>query len=138
MRHLAWLGAVPQAKSEKLADGDKRVSRIERLTEQGIMPELPPNPAPHLTNLLFEVGPAEPGGMDDAPIGWSTLRDWQAQVGLQLPPWQARLLRRLSRDYVAEARQARDEDRPAPWGATIQEKRDVVAARVRAIFGGRA
>ena len=139
MRHLAFLGAVPQPKKRTLADSDAPpVSRIEALTADGVVPAMPPCSAPHLVAWLMEVGPIEPGVMDQAPIGWSTLRDWQAQIGLTLPPWQVRLLRRLSRDYAIESRRARDEDCPAPWGVITEDQREAVDAKLRAAFGGLA
>jgi len=104
----------------------------------GIEPIFPPNPAPHLIRYLMEMGPVEPGGMDAAPVSWTTMRHWQEQTGIELPPWQARLIRRLSADYLDQSRKAREPDCPAPWGQRTEEERHAISAKIKDLFGGMA
>lgn len=104
----------------------------------GITPVFPPHPAPHLVDYLMEIGPVEPAGMDNGPIGWSTMRHWQDQTGVTLEPWQARLIRQLSIEYLGEMRRAREPDCPAPWGGMTADRRAAVEAKLRAAFGGMA
>jgi hypothetical protein len=104
----------------------------------GISPVMPPQPAPHLVTYLMEIGPVEPAGVDNAPVSWPTMESWQRQTGVTLEPWQAKLIRRLSIEYLAEMRRAREPDCPAPWGGMTPDRRAAVEAKLRAAFGGMA
>ena len=64
---------------------------------------------------LFEVGPVASSGMGVAPVPYVELVAWQEGVGISLTPWEFRMLRRLSMEYVVESRLAEDADRAAPW-----------------------
>lgn len=55
------------------------------------------------------------GGMGPVPLTHSELQSWQDQVGIELQPWELQLLRRLSKEYVAESGNATDRGCPAPW-----------------------
>jgi hypothetical protein len=79
-----------------------------------VTPKLPPNPAPHVTDWLIEIGLTE-AGMGVGPITWLQIDAWQRCTGVPLAPWEARLLHRLSLAYVAEGRRAEDENCPPPW-----------------------
>jgi hypothetical protein len=70
-------------------------------------PVLPVNPAPYLTDWLFEIGPSAPAGMSDAPIDFRHMAAWTGLMGVDLTPWEARTLRRLSRAYVNQRDDAR-------------------------------
>lgn len=103
------------------ADGDSNkapdVSRREALKKKGIdPPEMPPCDAPHLVAWLFEIGPTQPAGMGEGPLTHGELASWQANTGITLQSWEARLLRRLSLDYLDQSHKARARDCPAPWG----------------------
>jgi hypothetical protein len=83
-----------------------------------VEPQLPPlSCGEHLIEYLFEVGPMIAGGMGPVAVDWPHLDAWQRCVGLVLPPWQSRLLIRLSNDYIDEWLKAQDDTRPAPWQA---------------------
>ena len=101
---------------------------------------LPPNPAPYLIDWLLEIGPTEPAGMGAAPISFGSMLDWQDIMGVELEPWEAQTLRRLSVDYVNEQYHARDKDRPAPYSAflsgDVQANRQRVDDKLRALFSG--
>lgn len=119
MRQRAWLTAPvdePRPKGAKAA-GDP-VSRQSRMRERKEKPLLPKNPAPYLAAWLFEIGPAVTTGQGMIEIGWDTLRDWQQTMGVALKPWEARLLKRLSRDYVGQWYDSRKPDCPAPYAGT--------------------
>jgi hypothetical protein len=55
------------------------------------------------------------GGMGMAPLTFSELESWQRQIGIELKPWEVRLLRRLSGEYCAESSAATKADAPAPF-----------------------
>lgn len=138
-RQLAWLQAIPKADKTIDAKADP-VSRIEQMKADEVTPDLPPNSAPNLVDYLFEVGPTVPAGMGATVIGWADITAWRRETGVYLEPWQARLLRRLSRDFLGEYQEAGKIDRAAPWSAPTvdDDRRAMVEAKVRAIFGGRA
>lgn len=138
VRHMAWLGTAPQPKDKRSLDSAEPVSRLAKMEEDGITPLFPSNPAPHLIRYLMEIGPVETAGMDAAPIGWATMRHWQDQVCVELTPWEARLLRRLSIDYLDQTRKSRSPDCPAPWGERTEEDRAAISAKIKSIFAGMA
>jgi len=65
----------------------------------------------YLVNYLWEVGPTADAG----PLTHEELRAWQVNVGLELQPWELRVLRRLSCEYASESHKAMKRDCPAPW-----------------------
>ncbi|MCZ4340186.1 hypothetical protein O4H52_01110 [Sphingomonadaceae bacterium G21617-S1] len=135
MRHLAWLGAVPRDTSadqerdhqalrreqRKPAPKPKPKSRQEQMEDDGVLIELPPNPAPFIIERLMEVGPAMGGGMERAPITFTEIENWQASTWSRLMPWESRLLRRLSVAFVAETHRAEEPDCPPPWIDEVEE-----------------
>lgn len=103
--------------------------------ERGESPLLPPNPAAYLTSWLFDIGPTVGGEI----ITYRDLVAWQQISGVELLPWEAQTIRRLSADYAGEAYHAKKPDRPAPYTGEREEivsKRDLVAAKVRSAFSG--
>lgn len=80
--------------------------------------------ADYLLGYFFEVGPVMAGGMGPAPITQQEIAAWQANTGVELRPWESRVIRQLSADYITELHKAEDPDRAAPWGAV----RKVMAA----------
>ena len=90
--------------------------------------------APLFDEKGMEVGPTDPGAMGAVPISWATIGEWQHCMGLDLPPWLVRLLRRLSVEFVAETVRAREPDCPPPWTATSVLNRDEVSRKVTNAF----
>lgn len=131
VRQLAWLNTAPKPKSRAL-DGARPDSRGKAMAAKGMALPLPPCPAPFLIEHLMELGPVVAAGMGAAPIGWSDIVAWQGVTGIALPPWQARLIRQLSCDYLAMCREAEAPECPAPWqsGAMIESNRDTVSRRL--------
>lgn len=137
VRQMAWLSAVPEKTNPK----DKRepVSRIDAMKARAEDPLLPPNPASYLTDWLFEIGPTMPTGMGAVPITFGDMIDWQAVVGVEILPWEARVLRRLSIAYVNESYRATKADCPLPYTGTSEEvvsNRDKVSRQLSAMFSG--
>lgn len=140
MRQLAWLHATPKPPAgSRRAKGDRpdaRLSRIDDLKRRKIAPQLPPNPAPHLTDRLIEIGLSEAAGMGAGPLSWQTIAAWQRLTAVPLEPWEARLLRRLSVAYLAEGRRAEDETCPPPWRTEVtQAERDAEEADLMRLLG---
>ncbi|WP_294302186.1 hypothetical protein [uncultured Sphingomonas sp.] len=136
---MAWLNATPKppAGSRRAkAEATHSISRRDRLKRDRIPPPMPPNPAPHIIDRLIEIGLTEAAGMGAGPLSWATIVAWQQATGIRLPPWEARLIRRLSVDYLAESRRAEDETCPPPWRGTVsQAEIDSEAQRLRDLLG---
>jgi hypothetical protein len=139
VRQMAWLQAVP-----KPPEGSKRakavqqaqISRIDRMTKDGITAAMPSNPMPHVITRLIEIGITESTGMGPAPLSWSEIGAWQASTGVLLAPWEAKLLRQLSIAYLSETRRAESENCPPPWRAEVSDReRDIEDARLRMVLG---
>ena len=73
--------------------------------------------------------------MGSAPVGWQDLLAWQTCLGIQLPPWQSRLLVSMSQEYVSFSQKAEKPDCPAPWVEPMDEdRRESVARRLASAF----
>lgn len=117
VRHTAWLNAAPDAPESKDSNPPPSISRREALEAEEIEPEMPPIEwGEYLLSYLWAVGPSMAGGMGPAPLTCSELQSWQGQMGIQLQPWESQLLRRLSKDYVAESGRATERNCPPPFG----------------------
>lgn len=112
---MAWLNTRPDK-----VEGDKTAglepTRAERLKAEGVgIPALPPCSATYLVDYLFEIGPVVHTAAGDAPIPHTEIAAWQANTCIRLSPWEARTLRRLSVDFVAESQRAKERDCKSPW-----------------------
>ncbi|CDO37149.1 hypothetical protein [Novosphingobium sp. KN65.2] len=107
---------------------------MQRMKADGAIPELPHNPLPYLTEWLFEIGPTSPGGMSAAAIGWRDMEAWQGLSGVDLEPWEARTLRRLSSDFVAMLHDAKAIDCPPPYATNESNNREAVSRKVGNAF----
>lgn len=125
VKQAAWLQTTPDGKHQ---------SRMATMVEaKEPLPPSPPNPAPYLTDWLFEIGPMTAGNV----IGWQDLTCWQRITGIELQPWEARILRRLSGEYALECLAARKPDRIMPYLGDrdeIEARRAAVAAKAAAMF----
>jgi hypothetical protein len=137
VRHDAWLNAIPDRAKHDKPDA-ARASRIEKMRanwtqsgkhEDDFSPDMPPlDSAEYLIAYLFEIGPAAVAGMGIAPIAHVEMRAWSELTGIDLQPWEVRILRRLSRDYVVESQRATKSDCPAPWQKTRADLRVVATS----------
>lgn len=104
---------------------------------QGCEPVLPFNPAPHITDWLFEIGPMAGEG----PIDWQDMLAWSQLTGIDLNPWEARTLRRLSRAFVNQRYDARKANSPEPRvqadEVAVRKKVEGQFAAMVAAFGRR-
>lgn len=108
---------------------------MQRLKD-GVEPDLPdvPSEALFLVGYLFDAGPTSAAGQHGAALTWTDLRAWQAGAGINLPPWQLRLLRRLSGEYLSESLTANAHDAPPPWER--EPDREKLARHIRRIIRG--
>lgn len=97
---------------------------------------MPPNPAPHITDWLTDIGIVGSDGMGAVPLSWGEIAAWQHNMALALEPWERRLLRRLSVAYVIEGRRAESESCPAPWRIRMTRRhREIEEAELRNLLG---
>jgi hypothetical protein len=116
--------------------GRRGTSRLEQMQADGQSPPMPPVPheAGYLIKYLIEVGPVMGTGMGAIPLTFGELQAWQQQTGLDLRPWEAATLRRLSRDYAGESIRAANPAVLPPWRPPVLDRAQV-NEQVRAIFG---
>lgn len=63
----------------------------------------------------MEAGPVVSNGMGLSAISWRELQAWEHGTGIELQPWESRLIRMLSAEYVSTSRKATEPDCPPPW-----------------------
>lgn len=74
---------------------------------------------------------------DGIPLTWADLNEYQNAVGVGLTPWELRLLRRLSSDYLRESHKAKAHDAPAPWIIEMTaDRRAKVANHIKRVMRG--
>lgn len=106
------------------------------MKRDGLPIRMPPNPMPHVVERLMEIGLTEVAGMGVGPISWRSIADWQQSTGIELSRWEARLLRQLSVEYVAEQHRAESETCPPPWRAEVtQREREIGEQQLRMVLG---
>lgn len=80
------------------------------------MPEMPPlDEGGYLVSYLLEIGPTVASGMGAGPIEWPQINAWCDRIGVDLQPFEARLLRRLSGEYLVESHRAEKLGCEPPW-----------------------
>jgi hypothetical protein len=132
VRHAAWLNAVPDVPQPKTGPRVPQKSRREALKANGVEPEMPSLEwGRYLVEYLFEFGPTVPAGMGSAPLPPSEIEAAQRVLGIQLQPWEARLLLRLSREYLQESHRATEQHCAPPWSDPASEKADLMATAAR-------
>ena len=132
VRAIAFLNAVP-AESEQDASRRKQVARRkqaqpERLTrgqmmrakgEESDIAEV--DAGLYLVDYLMEAGPFTYGASGPIPLNWQDFRSWQDTTGIDLQPWEAKTLRRLSAAYLGQMQKAEEIDCPPPWVPVMTE-----------------
>ena len=137
---MAWLNATPKpppgSQRAKAAEKSKPLSRRDQMKKDGITPQMPPNPMPHLISFFIEIGMTESTGMGPSPLSWREINEWQHATRVRLAPWEARLIRSLSLAYVAETGKAESENYPSPIRTEVTAReREVEEANLRNLLG---
>jgi hypothetical protein len=139
VRVLAWLQTAPVNPTEehrnlshKKSNTPEPTTRIQEMLNKGEQPDLPEVfGGLYLVEYLMDAGPGSVAGMGMVPITWPDLAAWQDQIGIQLAPWESKMLRRLSGEYLAQARKSEQPDCPSPaYTPLTDEVRDAVANRL--------
>ena len=91
----------------------------------------------YLVNALMEAGPTTAAGMGEVPLTWADLMAYQSGAGRDFQPWELRLIRRLSGEYLSESMRAKAPDARAPWIKEVTaEQRSEVAQQMRDVLRG--
>ncbi len=142
VRHAAWLHAVPEPKGGKRIQGaPPPLSRLNQIyadrkasKDDNRAIDMPPcDGVQYLVTYLWDVGPTINTPMGEAPVSHTEIAHWQDNTGVELDSWEATFLRKLSREYLAQAQLSVKPDCPPPWG--IIERRAMVARKIDEIFG---
>jgi hypothetical protein len=109
------------------------IARRKAYEDEGEPLPLPECPDPMLVEWLMEAGPVMPSGYGPVGITWTELTSGQQRTGIELQPWEARLMVRLSREFASESIAAGKPNRPAPMEETkpSDAKRAAVDQAVR-------
>ena len=84
--------------------------------DKDYVPDMPPiECGEYLLQYLWEIGPTAAGAMAASPISHIEIAAWSMLVGIALQPWEARILRKLSREFAAELHRAEKMEAQAPW-----------------------
>jgi hypothetical protein len=105
--HWAWLDCIPE-KSD--------ISRREKFGADSPMVDMPElDGADYIIPYLAEVGPATTNGMALSAIGYSEIRQYAAITNTHLTPWDAHMIRHLSRVYVSQHHAAKKPSAQSPY-----------------------
>jgi hypothetical protein len=136
---LAWLQATPVADVEPSRSLSKRqkpeeptLTRAEIMAKKGVVPDLPYLSGGHyLIDYLMEAGPISAAGMGPVVLTWPELNAWVERTGVDLQPWESRMVRRLSADYLTQSRKSEKLDCPSPaFKPLTDEAREVLAKQL--------
>lgn len=129
--------AGPEEKklATKKRAGERR-SRRQVMVDEGKPVDLPwVEAGGYLVGYLMEAGPVDNGGMGAGRISNSELRAWQTLSGIDLQPWEAQIIRRLSGEYAAESHRATDPNCPPPFAIVLDEvDRESVSEQLKNAF----
>ncbi len=90
-----------------------------------------------MVGALMEAGPTTVAGMGEIPLTWADLLAYQRGIGQDFAPWELRVIRRLSGEYLNESIRAKAPDARAPWIKEVTaEQRSEVAQQMRDVLRG--
>lgn len=94
-----------------------RLAKMRReQADDDYVPDMPPLGGMNdLIKYLYEMGPVVAAGSGAGPVTFSEILAWCQLTGVALQPWEARLIRRLSAEYLSESHKAEKRDAQAPW-----------------------
>lgn len=123
---------MPEVPQPKTGARIPQKSRREVLKAAGVEPDMPPLEwGRYLVEYLFEFGPTVAAGMGSGPLPPSEIEAAQRLLGIQLQPWEARLLLRLSREYLQESHRATVPNCTPPWYEPVSAEADRMATAMR-------
>lgn len=85
----------------------------------------------YLLGYLWEVGPTMPGANGPVMVSHQEMAAWQSGVSIRLRPWEQRLLRELSGEYIAQHFKAKEPQCAAPWTTDTEASLKAAADSMR-------
>lgn len=143
VRQSAWLHSAPERPKSRNSK-QPAPTRIQELLRQHGPEYEPPMPdldsGGYLLDYFWEIGPFSPGATYPVPLSHLEIQAWQHNTGIELSAWQARTMRSLSEEYVAQLRLGESSTCLPPWSEGITREQRAAAARsvraaVRAMAG---
>jgi hypothetical protein len=84
--------------------------------DEHYQPDMPPLIGhEYLLGLFWDIGPAMSGAMGSGPLTHAEIESAQRNLRTVLSPWECKMLRRLSIEYLNESQRAEKFDAKAPW-----------------------
>lgn len=130
---------TPRLKKQDKGAKIRPLSRIEAMGDRADELEYPPCDAGYLIKYLFDVGPVDAGGMGPMPLSHREIEAWQRNTGIELTAWEAGMLRKMSKEFLAMSQDATSPTCPPPWTPEPLEERPRevdVAKRVKEALRG--
>lgn len=92
---------------------------------------------PYITEWFFNIGPANPTPMGNSPLTLKNISDEMAVLGIEVWPWEALALRRMSNAYLNMKEAAKAPDCPPPFGgAELMPEREAVSRKISMMLAG--
>jgi hypothetical protein len=107
-------------------------SRLEQYQASGRFIEMPPLSASYLVAYLFEIGPIFAGGMGEVGLPHYEIESWQRLSGIELQPWEVKVLRSASIAYAKQAQLAIKPECMPPW--ISEQYQEGVGNKVSRVF----
>jgi hypothetical protein len=106
------------------------------MKEAGQEAEIPDVAAPFLLSYLLEIGPVINTGFGAREIIWQDIQAWQDCLGIRIPPWQARLVINLSKEYLSFSKKAEEPSCLSPLSdeARTEDRRQSISRSLRIGF----
>lgn len=107
------------------------------MEDRGEQPVFPPVSHRYLIDWWLDAGTTSSIGMGEGALTWQEIDAWVARTEIELQPWEARIIRRMSQAFANERHEAKKPLRPVPYSLTEQTTgvRDRVAAQFKAMAG---
>jgi hypothetical protein len=121
-----WLNVVPDKSDES------RLEQILKSGKQVIWPELR---LTYLFEALLDVGGYMPNGMGNTPLTWQEINAWNTAIGFDLQPWEARILKSSSTEYVSQMILASKANCPPP-GVVVENDPVKMAKHIKDTLRG--
>lgn len=137
---MAYLHTAPRPKARRGMTDAEPVTRLRAMLDAGLPVEMPPlgQAARQIVEHLLECGPVLHGAMGAVPLTYGEIAAYQQAAGVDMTPWEARMLRRASMTYVSASREAESPDAAPPWVDNTDARRERIARGIRSVFGNMA
>ena len=87
----------------------------------------------YLVHMLMDMGPGLQGAAGLVSVTYTEIHAWAELTGANLAPWEAQLLKRLSRTYASAVVEGEDPLAPPPYVRSKPDRQEV-GKRVSSMF----